>query len=249
MLLNSTPNTEGHIPESDKLRYRELGEAIEHNFGHPLAVVTNVTACEAELDFDSVEQINCTDLWEDYRLGHRIRSYLVEGRINGTWSKLAQGTAVGRRKLDLFDKVTVDRVRVRITQSVDTPIIRRFQVHKIDDTLLQPTNQVHIVSQWRKAGVWQGGTEVLADLSDVITRADQYEVRFLTTASKPVIVESAVLLFEGKAADPAFLSCVGTDMLIINRTQAIGEGASTAIRATLRASAGSNGKIQIRLRN
>jgi alpha-L-fucosidase len=137
LLLNSTPNTDGRIPEDDKARYRELGEAIERNFTHPLAVATNVSAKGVELDLGGTKQINCADLWEEYRIGHRIRAYVVEGHVNGVWVKLAQGTAVGRRKLDLFAPVTADRVRVRVTQAIEAPIIRRFQVHQVDAELVK----------------------------------------------------------------------------------------------------------------
>jgi len=137
LLLNSTPNTDGRIPEGDQARYRELGEAIDRNFGHPLAVATNVSGGEVELDLGGAKQLNCADLWEDYRLGHRIRAYVVEGRVNGVYVKLAQGTAVGRRKLDLFAPVTADRVRVRVTQAVEAPVIRRFQVHQVDAELVK----------------------------------------------------------------------------------------------------------------
>ena len=137
MLLNATPRTDGRIPEGDKKRYHELGKAIDRNFGHPLGVVTDVHDTVAEIDLGSPTRINCADLWEDYRLGHRIRVYEVEGRVNGKWMILSRGTAVGRRKIDLFEPVMVDRVRMKITKSVGKPVIRRFLVHKVDNSLVQ----------------------------------------------------------------------------------------------------------------
>lgn len=135
LLLNSTPNTDGLIPAGDRERYREFGQALDRAFGQPLGAVGDVAGLEAEIDFGAPRRLNCSDLWEDYRLGHRIRAYTVEGRANGAWTVLATGTAVGRRKLDLFAPVTVDRVRVRVTQAVGEPVIRRFQVHCVDEAL------------------------------------------------------------------------------------------------------------------
>jgi hypothetical protein len=43
-----------------------------------------------------------------------------------------------------------------------------------------------------------------------------------------------------------FLTGVGTTTLNINRTQVVGEGASTALRVELDAPAGSSGAVQIR---
>jgi alpha-L-fucosidase len=374
LLLNSTPNTEGRIPDGDKMRYREFGEAIERNFGHPLGVVTNVSGTAAEIDLGGAKRINCADLWEDYRLGHRIRAYVVEGRVNGAWVKLSQGTAVGRRKLDVFAPVMADRVRVRVTQMAGEPVIRRFQVHQVDDDVAQAnvvsttqncpvkasTTQLpnegkflvdgnfnsywsaadkdldpwvevdlghprkfacasvtgraggvrkfriefrntaaepwrvaceggvisdswgskpwssdfdrvtgrfvrlHILEYagpslqlyefelrdrpdaWEKAGTWQGGAETLADLSPAVIEAGQYEVRYVAADGKPVVVERATLLLEDHDADASLLSGVGTGTLKFSRTQAVGEGASTAIRATLRAPAGDSGMVQIR---
>ena len=370
LLLNSTPNTDGRIPEGDRARYRELGEALERNFGHPLAVATNVSSREVELDLGGAKQLNCADLWEDYRLGHRIRAYVVEGRVNGVWVKLAQGTAVGRRKLDLFAPVTADRVRVRVTQSVEVPVIRRFAVHHVDAALneanVPPLGQgcqtkastvhsapyearflidgdpktrwgardadpdpwveidfgrarkfahasaseladrvrkfrieyrlkesepwrtayegtrigndwsadfsrvtaqfirLHILEYigpsptlwefqlrdrpeaWENAADWQGGGEITVDLSAAVNEAAQYEVRFVGVDGKPVAVDRATLLFEGQTAGANFLSGVGSDRLKLNRTQAVGNGASTALRVTLRTGKDAKGAVQIR---
>ena len=100
---------------------------------------------------------------------------------------------------------------------------------------------------WEKVGNWQGGAEVRVDLSPSVIEAGHYSVRFVIADGTPVVVERATLLFEGRAAEPALLTGVGTDTLTLNRSQAIGEGASTAIRASLRAPAGSSGVVQIRL--
>jgi alpha-L-fucosidase len=135
LLLNSTPNTDGLIPEGDMERYREFGQAIERTFGQALGAVTEVTGSVAEIDLRTPQRLNCSDLWEDYRLGHRIRAYVVEGRVNGAWTQLATGTAVGRRKIDMFAPVLADQVRVRVTQSAGEAVVRRFQVHHVDEAL------------------------------------------------------------------------------------------------------------------
>jgi alpha-L-fucosidase len=135
-LLNSTPNTTGLLPEDDVKRYAEFGEAIERNFGRPLGrTEAPVVGVEAECAPDGPVTINCADVWEDYRLGHRIREFVVEGWTGGGWVKLAEGEAVGRRKLVFFPPTTVDRVRVRVTRSVGTPVIRLLQVHQVDPAL------------------------------------------------------------------------------------------------------------------
>ena len=141
LLLNSTPNTDGLIPDGDMIRYREFGGALKRNFEHPRGVVGNTRGETVEIDLGKPTRINCADLWEDYRDGHRIRAYVVEGRVGGAWTTLSAGTSVGRRKIDLFAPVLADRVRLRITSSVAEPAVRRFQVHCADDSLARAHEQ------------------------------------------------------------------------------------------------------------
>ncbi len=372
LLLNSTPNTDGEIPAGDIERYREFGEAIERNFGRPIAKAEDVNGSTVELNLGRPRRVNCTDLWEDYTLGHRIRAYVVEGRAEGQWIRLGGGTAVGRRKMDLFDAVTVDRVRVTVTASVGDPVIRRFRVHEVDDALvrtnLPPLSQgcpatassvhsapyearclvdgdprtrwgtadgaeapwveidlgrprkfarataneladrverfaiefrnspdepwrvaysgerigavwsadfprvtgrfvrLHIArysgpgvtlwefglhdrpDEWETVGEWRGGADVTTDLSVAVNEAGLYEVRFLDERGQAVAVDRAVLLLEGREADAALVTGVGADTLGVLRTQAVGPGASTALRVALNAGPTSGGVVQIRPR-
>jgi alpha-L-fucosidase len=137
MLLNSTPNTDGVIPTDDVTRYQEFGTAIEQNFGHPAGQVAKVAASEVTIALDSAKPVNCIDLWEAYQYGHRIRSYRVDAWVNNNWKRVAEGTAVGRRKIDLFPEVTTDKLRVRVNESVGTPLFRKILVHRVSPTLVK----------------------------------------------------------------------------------------------------------------
>lgn len=120
---------DGSIHPDDKKRYKEFGDEINRRFGHPLAVIEQVPSYEAVLDLGSMKTIDYTDLWEDYRYGHRIRKYVIEGFDGKEWFELSSGTAVGRRKIDPLEDVKVSKIRVLITKSVGTPLVRKFQVH------------------------------------------------------------------------------------------------------------------------
>lgn len=371
LLLNATPNTSGTIPAGDMQRYAEFGAAIERNFGHPVGTIRGpITGSVAGCDLAGPKTINCADLWEDYRLGHRIRAYVIEGHSGGHWVKLTEGTAVGRRKLLFFPAITVDRLRVRITQAVGTPVIRLFQAHRVDQSLAgamsPPVSQgcpatastthsapyapallvdgnpqsrwgsadgdknpwveldlgrprkfaatalseladrvrkfrieyrndpgdewktahegttigvsaqagfervtarfvrLHILEyvgpgvtlwEWKlldrpeafeSVGTWQAGRESHIDLSLAINEAALYELCLVDAAGKPVKVESAKLFFDGAPAEPACLNGVGTDNLRINRTQAIGPGASSKLSVTPDPQPQTHGKILLR---
>jgi len=47
---------------------------------------------------------------EDYREGHRIREYVIEGLVGSEWKTLAKGSSVGREKIDPFATVKVSKV-------------------------------------------------------------------------------------------------------------------------------------------
>ncbi len=123
---------DGSIHPDDMKRYKEFGQEIEHRFGHPVARVEKVSGNEVFLKLDKPCSIAYTDLWEGYQYGQRIRSYKIEGRdaTTGNWIKIAEGTSVGRRKIDpIIPATEVDQLRVKIISSVGTPLIRMFQVH------------------------------------------------------------------------------------------------------------------------
>ncbi|MEN9362583.1 MAG: hypothetical protein RL095_4118 [Verrucomicrobiota bacterium] len=126
LLLNSAPNTEGRIPAADVERYREFGAELHRRFGSPLAQTRGVGE-QLELDLGGVKRVNQAWIMEDTRGGHRIRAYVLEGRSPaGEWQTLAEGISVGHKRINVFKEVSVDRLRLRITKSVGTPIVRDF---------------------------------------------------------------------------------------------------------------------------
>jgi alpha-L-fucosidase len=128
LLLNATPNTEGLIPEGDMQAYREFGAEIKRRFGCPLARTAGV-GNTVELDLGGVKTVNHAWIMEDLRGGHRIRAYILDGRKpDGQWVPLATGISVGHKKIDVFPDAAVDRIRLRVTRNVGTPITRELAV-------------------------------------------------------------------------------------------------------------------------
>ncbi|MEG1545423.1 MAG: hypothetical protein RR382_13035, partial [Tannerellaceae bacterium] len=76
--------------------------------------------------------IGYSDLGEAYQYGQRIRSYEIDGydATTNQWIQIATGTSVGKRKIDVIEKNDVfSKVRAKITSSVGTPLVTRFQIH------------------------------------------------------------------------------------------------------------------------
>jgi alpha-L-fucosidase len=230
LLLNSSPNTNGVIPEGDVKCYREFGAMIDKQFGHPVAVVENKTGNTIELEIPAGKTVTCSDLWEDYRQGHRIRAYVIEGQVDGKWSELRQGTAVGRRKLDFFEESRAAKVRVRVTESVGIPLIRRWAVHLTDRELFQGNSRPETWELAATINVKAGTQTVDVDLSKQVTTPRQYEIRVEGAG-----VKSAIPLFENQVGEQWFLEKIGwKGKFNLNRTQAVDKGSTTGIRLTFK---------------
>ena len=69
---------------------------------------------------------------EEIAHGERIRAYSVEGKVSGgSWKKLCEGESVGHKRIQRFDPVDVAAVRLNVTSSMATPIIRKLAVYDI----------------------------------------------------------------------------------------------------------------------
>jgi len=127
MILNNTPDTTGLIPAADVKRAKEFGDEIKRRYGAPI-VYSSGTGNLVEVQPSSAVTIDAVSTMEDITSGERIRSYVIEGFVEGTWKELAKGTAIGHKKIDKFEPVKVAKIRIRILSSVGTPMIKRLAV-------------------------------------------------------------------------------------------------------------------------
>ncbi|MEI7955777.1 MAG: alpha-L-fucosidase [Verrucomicrobiota bacterium] len=127
-LLNQTPDRTGLIPEADARRGAEFGAEIKRRLGTP-RTESLATGAEVTLDVTGDAPIDHIVIMENIANGERVRSYVVEGMVNGTWQQLTAGSAVGHKKIDRIAPVAATRVRLRIPEAVGTPEIKRFAVY------------------------------------------------------------------------------------------------------------------------
>jgi len=151
-LLNSTPNTDGLIPEGDMVRYKEFGAELQRRFGNPLGE-TSGRGLVHTIRFDGPTNINQFMIMEDYRQGHRIREFVVEGRTaDGQWLEINCGTAVGRKRIVVFEPVEIANLTLRITRSIDEPIVRDFKAYFVEgDNRHLYESKANALSQGAKA--------------------------------------------------------------------------------------------------
>lgn len=128
LLLNSTPDKTGLIPEGDAARAAEFGAAIEARYGQAVTD-TSGEGTEFVVQPSAPVSIGRVVTMEEITMGERVRKYVIEGLVDGAWKTLAAGTAIGHKRIDTIAPAVVSSVRLRITESVGTPSVRRFAIH------------------------------------------------------------------------------------------------------------------------
>jgi alpha-L-fucosidase len=228
-LLNSTPDTTGLIPLEDVEHYKAFGAEIDRRFGSPIAEAVNMQGMEVILSLGEKQKINHVIFMEDYRQGHRIRSYVIEGLADGQWTELGTGQSVGRKKIDYFPEAEVSKVRIRMEKSVGEPLIRSLSAYYVKDFIPPKKQAISPWSNWQKLRDWtirtssEGKHSMQIDLSAKIHLPGQYLVRLVSEESENEMeILAAEIHFEkGKALDE-FVE-ISANEIKINRTAMVTE--------------------------
>ena len=239
LLLNASPDTTGAIPQGDADRFAEFGKEISRRFDKALATVTNKSGKIVELSFDHPQKINHAVIMEDYREGHRIREYVVEGYVDNQWKLLASGSSVGRKKIDPFMTVSVTKVRVRVTKNIELPLIRSFQVFNVENFQFKQSD--YVTYNWKQCGSWDtkpfinGKEEMTIDLSAFVTKPGQYEVTFACDVCVVSMkVTKAEIIFDHDTTLQEYLTRKeGTNTFYINRTSQVATSSSTVLKVQM----------------
>ena len=131
LLLNANPNPDGLIPEPDSQRYIEFGREIRRRFSKPVAK-TSGKGSVIELKLNRPSKINNVIVMEDITGGHRVHKYVVEGLVGGDkWQKIYDGISIGHKHIQKFNAIEVAKIRLLVTESVRTPLIRQLSVYNV----------------------------------------------------------------------------------------------------------------------
>lgn len=130
LILGVTPGPDGLMPETDVQRLKEFGDEIRNRFETPVARTTG-KGTTVTLDFVRSEKVNHVILMEDIAHGERVREFVVEGNVNGSWVKLYDGSCIGHKFITRFDTTEISGLRLRIVNSVAEPLIRDFSVYYV----------------------------------------------------------------------------------------------------------------------
>jgi alpha-L-fucosidase len=80
-------------------------------------------ASTLELNLPDRREFNVAMLGEPIRLGQRVKAYRLDAWTEAGWKTLSEGTTIGYKKLDRFDRVNTDRVRLSILDARACPLI------------------------------------------------------------------------------------------------------------------------------
>ena len=207
LLLNSTPDTTGLIPQSHVKAYAEFGNEVKRRFENPVAK-TNGTGEILEIKFSKPTEINHAMLQEDLVFGQRVLAFQIEGmNSQSQWQKVYSGTSIGNKKICYFNPVTVKKIRISVTNTKSDPRILNFAVYNIQGVPLVPEKRDNLDSFYDgiarkngddpseepalKIGKWDNNSfnngewkEMTFDLTKCVTRIGQYEVTFSSKENK-----------------------------------------------------------------
>jgi alpha-L-fucosidase len=83
-----------------------------------------------EIDLGADSTFNLVSIQEPIALGERTTQYYLEAKSNGVWSTIANGTAIGERKLQRVGNVTASSIALVITGARAVPAIAELGVYE-----------------------------------------------------------------------------------------------------------------------
>ena len=127
LIMGLTPDTNGLLPEPDVKRLKEWGDEMNMIFSNPLGS-TFGEGNYYEIKLNQPTEINMILLQEDIQHGERVREFDIEVYEDSKWSVIFSGTAIGHKLIVQIDPVLTEKVRFRINEFIDIPIIKKIEV-------------------------------------------------------------------------------------------------------------------------
>lgn len=248
-LLNSTPDTTGLIPEGDRRLYKAFGDEIKRRFKHPIALKSEISGKEITLDLGGVQQVNHVITMEDYRQGHSIRKYTIEGMVNNQWIELCQGESVGRMKIDYFPEKPISQLRLRNNKTIGTPMIRKFSAHYVADFSPPKKSSIRPYSAWQEIDHWkmdQKKITVQIDLTGKVKIPGQYSIAIEPhSPDEKIHISDAKIFYDGNPVMDKFINLKG-EKIQLNRTDQVTDESKIMLSITINGTPNSSGVVKFK---
>ena len=132
LILGLTPDPDGLLPEPDVLRLKEWGQEIERRFSFPLAT-TSGEGKTLELELKEKKSVNQIVIQENIKNGERVRKYLVQAYKEGKWATVCEGLCIGHKRIQQFETVVTDKIRLVIPEAIAPVQIKKFSAFFVED--------------------------------------------------------------------------------------------------------------------
>ncbi|HVT09187.1 MAG TPA: alpha-L-fucosidase [Polyangia bacterium] len=109
----------------------QAASAVDGNPTTYWAAAAGARSARLEVSLDGTRAFALISLQEPIALGERTTQYHVDARVNGAWTTVASGTAIGERKLFQVDPVTADAVALVITAARGAPAISELGLYQM----------------------------------------------------------------------------------------------------------------------
>lgn len=103
--------------------------AVDGDWNSFWATDDKVTSAWLEVDLGQPTQFNISSVQEAISLGQRVEAYHPEYWNASGWKTIVAGTTIGHKKLDRFERVTAQRVRLVIDKALASPAIATFDLY------------------------------------------------------------------------------------------------------------------------
>jgi alpha-L-fucosidase len=74
--------------------------------------------------------VNQIVLMEQIKHGERVRKFSLEAKVAGEWKKVYSGSCIGHKHIVRFADVAAEKIKLTITSSAATPLIRDFSAYR-----------------------------------------------------------------------------------------------------------------------
>ena len=152
LVLGIAPDRNGRVPDADVIRLKEFGETIRKRYSHNLMKERERSLEEfsgaldgnpetfwsapegshnavIEVNFKEPVTFDCALTMEWLNDGQHVQKYAVEVMDSEGWKRVAEGQAIGHKKIDHFAPVTAKRVRLNLLETTSSAHIREFQLY------------------------------------------------------------------------------------------------------------------------
>jgi alpha-L-fucosidase len=206
LLLNLPPDRSGRIPEADALRAAQFGEEIRRRFGRSV-METAGTGMSLILSLEDPTRVDHVILQEELSHGERVRAWKLDGFAWGHWRWLAEGSAIGHKRIVPVPPDGYTMLRVTVTQSAGGfPTFRRFAA--CNTGAAPPRTWQDAAPLWADdtVGRWSGDSLSL-DLTEKAAATGRYRLRLVADGGDAVEVRDPALHI-GETAAPTLANPV-----------------------------------------